>query len=169
MSRGSALCAKLHEKIVSQFKDNVSQRKIPKNFGLLPSTVHNIVKRFRESGEISVRKGQGWKPLLNARDHRAHCIVWETVMLPWWTYGSTLENHYPSTQSTTASKNATWNFIMQRGRHLLILHRNAAKFSGPEVIWDGSKDSVNMFSGQTTFHLVFGKNGCSKDEKDHRP
>ena len=71
MGHGSPLCAKLHERIVSQFKDNVSQRKIAKNLGLSPSTVHNIVKRFRESGEISVRKGQGRKPLLNARDHRA--------------------------------------------------------------------------------------------------
>ena len=71
MGCGSPLCAKLCERIVSQFKDNVSQRKIANNLGLSPSTVHNIVKRFRESGEISVRKGQGRKPLLNARDHRA--------------------------------------------------------------------------------------------------
>ena len=35
---------------------------------------------------------------------------------------------------------------MQRRRHLYILHRNATKFSGPEVIWDRPKDSENMFS-----------------------
>ena len=48
---------------------------------------------------------------------------------------------------------------MQRGRHLLILHRNVAQFSGPEVIWDGPKDSGNKFSGQTSphFSLFFGK------------
>ena len=57
--------------IVSQFKDNVSQHKIANNLDLSPSTVHNILKRFRESGEISVRKGQGRKPLLNAHDHQA--------------------------------------------------------------------------------------------------
>lgn len=37
---------------------------------------HNIVKRFRGSGEISVRKGQ-WKPLLNVCDLwalRLHCM-----------------------------------------------------------------------------------------------
>ena len=56
---------------VSQFNYNVSQHKIVKNLGISPSTVHIIVKRFRESGEISVRKVQGWKPLLNACDHRA--------------------------------------------------------------------------------------------------
>ena len=71
MSRGSKLCAKLREEIVSQFKDSVSQRKIKKNLGLSQSRVHNIVKRFRESGEISVRKDQGRKPLLKGHDHRA--------------------------------------------------------------------------------------------------
>ena len=62
---------------------------------------------------------------------------------------------------------------MQRGRHLLILRRNAAEFSGPEVIWDGLKDTGNVFSGQMSpyFSLYFGKNGHwilrAKDEKDH--
>ena len=79
MGRGSLLCAKLCERIVSQLKVNVSQHKIAKNLGLSPSTVHNIVKWFRESGEVSVHKGQGQKPLLNARDSGG--IVWETVMI----------------------------------------------------------------------------------------
>ena len=35
------------------------------------ATAPGPVKRFSESGEISVRKGQGQKPLLNARDKRA--------------------------------------------------------------------------------------------------
>ena len=47
-------------RIVSQFKDSVSQHNIENNLSLSPSTVHNIVKRCRESGEIlmfSVRIG----------------------------------------------------------------------------------------------------------------
>ena len=64
-------CAKFCERIVSQFKDNVSQCKIAKNLGRSPFIVSNIVKRICESEEISVRKGQTRKPLLNARDHRA--------------------------------------------------------------------------------------------------
>lgn len=47
--------------------NNVSPRK---NLGLSPSTVNNIGKRSRESGEISVRKGRGGKPLLNGCDLR---------------------------------------------------------------------------------------------------
>ena len=85
---------------------------------------------------------------------------------------STLEDHCHSTQSTTASRKAAWNCIMQRGRHLLILRRNATEFSGPEVIWDGTKDWKRvLWSDESTFQLVFGKNRCrilrAKDEKDH--
>ncbi len=40
--------------------------------------MHNIIKRFRETGEISVRNGQCWRPLLDARGLwalRWHCIT----------------------------------------------------------------------------------------------
>ena len=77
MGRGSPLCEQLREQIVQQFKNNVSQRAIARNLGISSSTVHNIIKRFRESGEIAARKRQGRKPTLNARDLqslRQHCI-----------------------------------------------------------------------------------------------
>ncbi|XP_076588395.1 uncharacterized protein LOC143321716 isoform X2 [Chaetodon auriga] len=77
MGRGSPLSHNLREQIIQQFQNNVSQRTIAKNLGISPSTIHNIIKRFRESGEISARKGQGRKPTLNACDLRSlrqHCI-----------------------------------------------------------------------------------------------
>ena len=77
MARGSPLCGQLREKIVEQFKNNVPQRTIARNLGISSSTVHNIIKRFRESGEITACKRQGRKPTLNARDLRSlrrHCI-----------------------------------------------------------------------------------------------
>ncbi|XP_029947370.1 uncharacterized protein LOC115388384 [Salarias fasciatus] len=77
MGKGSPLCEKLREKIVEQFKNNVPQRKIAKNLGIALSTVHNIIKRFRESGQITVRKGQGRKPILTGCDIQAlrqHCM-----------------------------------------------------------------------------------------------
>ncbi len=49
-----------------------------KGLQISSSTVHNIIKRFRESGEISVRKGQCRRPLLDACDLRAlrwYCIT----------------------------------------------------------------------------------------------
>ena len=70
----------------------------------------------------------------------------ETVMLPWWTWPHGI-------WSATASINATWNCIMHRERHLLILSVNAAKFSGPWAICDGPGDSGNVL--------------CAKDVKGH--
>ncbi len=53
-----------------------------KSLKLSSSTVHNIIQRFRESGTISVRKGQGRKTILDARDLRAlrrHCITYRNA------------------------------------------------------------------------------------------
>ncbi len=78
MCRGSPICERVCKKIVEYFENNVPQRKIAKALQISSSTVHNIIKRFRETGEISVRKGQGWRPLLNAHGLRAlrrHCIT----------------------------------------------------------------------------------------------
>ncbi len=60
------------------FKNNVPQSQIAKALQILSSTVHNIIKRIRETGEISVRKGKGRRPLLDARGLwglRRHCIT----------------------------------------------------------------------------------------------
>ena len=70
IGQGSLLCEQLHEQMVSQFENNVSENTIERNLGISSSTVHNI-KRFRESGEISAHKGQGQKPTLNACDLRS--------------------------------------------------------------------------------------------------
>ncbi len=60
---------------MEHFKNNIPQCQIAK--ALQISSVHNIIKNFRETGEISVHKGQGQIPLLDARGLRAlrrHCI-----------------------------------------------------------------------------------------------
>ncbi len=76
MTRGSPIC--VYKKIVEYIKNNVSHHQIAKALQILSSTVHNIIKRFKETGEISVCKGQGQIPLLDARGLRAlrrHCIT----------------------------------------------------------------------------------------------
>ncbi len=75
MGRGSPICERVRKKIV---ENNIPQHQIAKALQISSSTVHNIIKRFRETGEISVRKGQGQRPLLDARGLRAlrrHCIT----------------------------------------------------------------------------------------------
>ncbi len=65
MGRGSPICERVHTNIVKYFK-NVPQRQIAKALQISSYTVHNIIKIFRETGEISVGKGQGQRPLLDA-------------------------------------------------------------------------------------------------------
>ncbi len=79
MGRGSPICERVHKKIVEYFTNNVRQRQIAKALQISSSTVHNIIKSFRETGEISVRKGHGWRLLLDARGLRAlrrHSSAW---------------------------------------------------------------------------------------------
>lgn len=80
ISRGSPICKKQTNKTAStqsvqQFQNIVPKCKI--DFEYLISTVHNIIKRLRESGEISVCQRQGQKSVLdvcNLQKCRGHCI-----------------------------------------------------------------------------------------------
>ncbi len=66
------------KRLWNTLKNNVPQCQFAKALQISSSTVHNIIKIFRETGEISVRKGQGRRPLLYARGLRAlrrHCIT----------------------------------------------------------------------------------------------
>ena len=56
------------EKITEVIKNNVPQRKTGRDLHLSPSTEQNIIKAFKESGGVSVCKGQGSKPKLDPRD-----------------------------------------------------------------------------------------------------
>ncbi len=83
MGRGSPICKRVCKKIVENFKNNVPQPQIAKALQISSSTVHNIIKRLREIGEISVHNGQGWRSLLVARGLRAlrrHCITNDSVI-----------------------------------------------------------------------------------------
>ncbi len=78
MGRGSPICERVRKNIVEYFKNNDSKHQIAKALQISSSTVHNFIERFRETGEISVRKGQGRRPLLDASGLRAlrwNCIT----------------------------------------------------------------------------------------------
>ncbi len=49
MGRGSPVCQQIREKMIEMLKNNVPQRKIGRDLDISPSTVHNIIKRFKES------------------------------------------------------------------------------------------------------------------------
>ncbi len=51
MGRGSPICERVHTKVVEYFKNKVPSYIIAKTLQISSSTVHNIIKRFRETGE----------------------------------------------------------------------------------------------------------------------
>ncbi len=78
MGWGFPICERVCNKIVEHFKNNIPQHQTVKALQISSSTVHNIIKRFKEPGEISVRKRQGRRPLVDARGLRVlrrHCIT----------------------------------------------------------------------------------------------
>ncbi len=56
---GSPVCQQIREKLLEMFKNNVPQRKIGRDLDISPSTVHNIIKRVKESGGIQCVKDKG--------------------------------------------------------------------------------------------------------------
>ncbi len=85
MSRGSPICERVHKKTV----EYCGKRQFAKTLQISSSTVCNIIKRFREIGEISVRKGQGRRSLLDARGLWVlrHCITYRLFSIIDFTNG----------------------------------------------------------------------------------
>ncbi len=71
----TTLCQTSWDKVA--IKIHISHCKIAKNLGPPPTTIHNIVKQFRESREISVHIGQVRKPQVNVHDLWA--LIWQCI------------------------------------------------------------------------------------------
>ncbi len=178
MGRGSPIPPMLRGKIVEQYQKGVSQRKIAKSLKLLSSTVHNIIQRFRESGTISVRKGQGRKTILDAHDLRAlrrHCITYRnaTVMeITTWA-----QEYFQKTLSVNtihrairccrlklyrSKKKPYLNMIQKRRRFL---------WAKAHLKWTVAKWKTVLWSDESKFEVLFGKLGRhvirTKEDKDN--
>ncbi|KAK3523520.1 hypothetical protein QTP70_001888 [Hemibagrus guttatus] len=177
MGRGSPIPPMLRRKIVEQYQKGVSQRKIAKSLKLSSSTMHNIIQRFRESGTISVRKDQGRKTILDARDLRAlrqHCITYRnaTVMeiITW------AQEYFQKTLSVNtihrairccqlklyrSKKKPYLNMIQKRRRFL---------WAKAHLKWTVAKWKTVLWSDESKFEVLFGKLGRhvirTKEDKD---
>ncbi len=175
MGRGSPVCQQIREKIIEMFKNKVPQRKIGRDLDISPSTVHNIIKRFKESGEISVRKGQGRKPKLNNRDLRSlrrHCIknphssisditTWAQDYFGKPLSSTTIRSyiiHKCQLKLYCAKRKPCVNSVQKRRR--LLWARG---------IWDGPSHSGNVYCGQMNQYFRYFLGGmdavCSGPKK----
>lgn len=95
---------KICQKMVKQIPKNVPQWKIRKIFKIPTSGVDNIIKKFKQSGEISVCEGQGGKSTVET-------TALKTDMTVWWKslhgFRNTFTNHRPWTQITVPSTNVS--------------------------------------------------------------
>ncbi len=168
----------LRRKIVEQYQKGVSQRKIAKSLKLSSSTVHNIIQRFRESGTISVRKGQGRKTILDARDLRAlrrHCITYRnaTVMeITTWA-----QEYFQKTLSVNTIHRAIHRCRLKLYRSKkkpylnMIQKRRRFLWAKAHLKWTVAKWKTVLWSDESKFEVLFGKLGRhvirTKEDKDN--
>ncbi len=178
MGRGSPIPPMLRRKIVEQYQKGVSQRKIAKSLKLSSSTVHNIIQRFRESGTISVRKGQGRKTILDACDLRAlrrHCITYRnaTVMeITTWA-----QEYFQKTLSVNTIHRAIRRCRLKLYRSKkkpylnMIQKRRCFLWAKAHLKWTVAKWKTVLWSDESKFEVLFGKLGRhvirTKEDKDN--
>uniref|UniRef100_A0A9J7YZN5 Tc1-like transposase DDE domain-containing protein n=1 Tax=Cyprinus carpio carpio TaxID=630221 RepID=A0A9J7YZN5_CYPCA len=178
MGRGPPIPPMLRRKIVAQYQKGVSQRKIAKSLKLSSSTVHNIIQRFRESGTISVRKGQGRKTILDARDLQAlrqHCITYRnaTVMeITTWA-----QEYFQKTLSVNTIHRAIHRCRLKLYRskkkpylNMIQKHR-CFLWAKVHLKWTVAKWKTVLWSDESKFEVLFGKLGrhviLTKEDKDN--
>ncbi len=156
----------LRWKIVEQYQKGVSQRKIAKSLKSSSSTGHNIIQRFRESGTISVRKGQGRKTILDARDLRAlrrHCITYRnaTVMeITTWA-----QEYFQKTLSVNTIHRAIRRCRLKLYRSKkkpylnMIQKRRRFLWAKAHLKWTVAKWKTVLWSDESKFEVLFGKLG----------
>ncbi len=146
MGRGSPICERVRKKIVEYFKNNVPQRQIAKALQISSSTVHNIIKIFRETEEISVRKGKSRRPLLDARGLRAlrrHCITHRhnsVIDITKWA-----QEYFQKPLSVNTMRRVICRCHLKlyqaKRSHMWTWSRSAIVSCGPRLIWKWSDES----------------------------
>ncbi|KAK3535320.1 hypothetical protein QTP70_007936 [Hemibagrus guttatus] len=164
---------------MEHYQKGVSQRKIAKSLKLSSSTVHNIIQRFRESGTISVCKGQGRKTLLDARDLRAlrrHCITYRNAAVMEITTWA--QEYFQKTLSVNtihrAIRRRRLKLYRSKKKPYLNMIQKCRRFlwAKAHLKWPcGKGETTVLWSDQSKFEVLFGKLGRhvirTKEDKDN--
>ncbi len=165
MGRGSPICERVCKKIMEYFKNNVPQRQIAKALQISSSTVH-IIKRFRETGEISVRKGQGQRPLLDARGLwalRRHCITHQhdsVIDIPKWA-----QEYFQKPLSVNTIRRAICRCQLKLYRAKrkpyvnMVQKRRRVLWAKANLKWTVSKWKRILWSDESKFDIFVGNHG----------
>ncbi len=156
------------------FKNNVPQRQIAKALQISSSTVHNIIKRFRETGEISVRKGQGRRPLLDAcglRALRRHCITHQhdsVIDITKWA-----QEYFQKPLLVNTIRRAICRMLCHAKRKPyvnIVQKRRRVLWAKAQLKWTVLKWKCVPWSDESKFDILVGNHGCcvlrAKEEGD---
>ncbi len=163
--------------IVEYFKNNIPQCPIAKALQISSSTVPNIIKRFRETGEISVHKGQGRRPLLDARGLRAfrqHCITHQhdsVIDITKWA-----QEYFQKPMSVNTIHRAICRFQLKlyqakRKPYVnMVQKRRRVLWAKAHLKWTVSKWKSVLWSDESKFVILVGNHGrrviWAKEEGD---
>ena len=178
MGRGSPLSDQIRELIVEQFKNYIPQWANARNLGISSSTVRNIVKRFRESWEITAHKRQGRKPTLNARDLqslRRYCIKnWHQCVKDITTWA---QEHFRKPLSVTTVRRYICKCklklcnVLRKPFIYSAQKRRRLRWARAHLRWTDAKWKSVLWSIESTFQIVFGNCGrrvlWTKEKKNH--
>ncbi|KAK3531160.1 hypothetical protein QTP70_013256 [Hemibagrus guttatus] len=152
---------------------------VPKTNWLLIVDDDTLI-RFRESGTISVRKGQGRKTILDARDLRAlrrHCITYRnaTVMeITTWA-----QEYFQKTLSVNTIYRAIRRCRLKLKKYRskkkpylnMIQKRRRFLWAKAHLKWTVAKWKTVLWSAESKFEVLFGKLGRhvirTKEDKDN--
>ncbi len=167
MGRGSPICERVRKKIVEYFKNNIPQYQIEKTLQISSSTMHNLIKRFKESGEISVRMGQGWKPLLVARGFqvfRRHCITHRhdsVIDIAKWAQEYFQKPLLVNTIRHTICRCQLKLYRAKRKPYVNMVQKHChVLWAKAHLKWTVSKRKSVLWSDEYTFYILVGNNGC---------
>ncbi len=166
MGRSSPICERVRKKIVEYFKNNVPQHQIAKALQISSSTMHNIIKRFRETGEISVRKGQGRRPLLDARGLwalRRHFITHRhdsVIDITEWAQGYFQK---PLSVNTIRCAICRCQLKLYHGKRKpyvnMVQKRHRVLWAKAHLKWTVSKWKSVLWSDESRFDILVGNHG----------
>ncbi len=177
MGRGSPICERVRKKIVEYFKNNVLQCQIAKALQISSSTMHNIIKSVRETGEISVHKGQGRRPLLDAcglQALRRHCITHRHVSVIDITKWAQEYFQKPLPVNTIRRAICRCRIKLYHAKRKpyvnMVQKRRRVPWAKGHLKWTVSKWKSVLWSDESKFDIFVGNHGRrvlrAKEEKD---
>ncbi len=140
--------------------------------------MHYIIQSFRETGEISVRKGQGRRPLLDAHGLRAlrrHCITHRhdslIDIIKW------AQEYFQKPLSVNTIRRAICRcqlklYHAKRKPYVNIVQKHRCVLCPKAHLkWTVSKWKSVLWSDESKFDILVGNHGCrvlrAKEEGNH--